>query len=111
MVEDHSKGIGFERELSQDLSLDSLFHVADLQGIQDSIAMAMGVASCNLCSMAYTDTRKVFAMGLLPSLEKAEALRRRCCGKYLQSFCQKLEKFLLSYLPPNDRTDAVACRA
>lgn len=45
MVEDHSKGIGFERELSQDLSLDSLFHVADLQGIQDSIAMAMGVAS------------------------------------------------------------------
>ena len=45
MFDEHSKSVGFKCELPQDLSLDSLFAVADLQGIQDSMSMAMGVAS------------------------------------------------------------------
>ena len=45
LFDEHSKSVGFKCELPQDLSLDSLFAVADLQGIQDSMSMAMGVAS------------------------------------------------------------------
>lgn len=106
MVEDHSKGIGFERELSQDLSLDSLFHVADLQGIQDSIAMAMGVASIitrpdgsyftepsNLCSLCRdviipSDRGKLFCKAARENffVEKLKILRFKfahaaACGR------------------------------
>ena len=45
LFDEHSKSVGFKCELPQDLSLDSLFAVDDLQGIQDSMSMAMGVAS------------------------------------------------------------------